>query len=168
MKIKWADCLLPAAAELSRFSFSLAYPRPQQLGAVRLRRPYSHRSWTPSFLLAQKSAQQIKWLDYNENLTAIKRGWNIAFESRRDERTFIFSCCNSLGNLLGRRQLSTFCTRSFLEMALSPFLSAWTEKLVSKPSLHSSICLLGLLSKLCWHFMITSSGTWNSEARWIQ
>ena len=94
--------------------------------------------------------------------------WNIAFESRRDERTYIFSCCNSLGNLLGRRQLSIFCTRSFLEMALSPFLSAWTEKLVSKPSLHSSICLLGLLSKLCWHFMITSSGTWNSEARWTQ
>ena len=65
--------MLSAAAELSRFSFSLAYPRPQQLGAVRLRRPYSHGSWTPSFLLAQKSAQQIKWLDYNQNLTAIKR-----------------------------------------------------------------------------------------------
>ena len=58
------------------------------LGAVRLRRPYSHRSWTPSFLLAQKSAQQMKWLDFNQYWTKlncnqermkyrfrIKKGW---------------------------------------------------------------------------------------------
>ena len=58
------------------------------LGALRLRRPYSHRSWTLRFLLAKKSAQQIKWLDYNQNLTKlncnqermkyrfrIKKGW---------------------------------------------------------------------------------------------